>query len=99
MKNIIRKIKNWLIDKLGGDTAGNVHKRCSNYVRDFVEFHTQVMDRWRKAVQEICRKSENSYYDWCCDYCDADCDKHNGWCRRFEPKIVIKESEADNEWE
>ena len=85
MKKIIRKIKNWLIGKLGGYTVEDVHKRCSNHVRDFVEFHTQVMDRWRKAVQEICRKSENSYYDWCCEYCDADCDKRNGWCKRFMP--------------
>ena len=99
MEKIIRKIKNWLIGKLGGYTVEDVHKRCGDRVRDFVEVHTQVMDRWRKAVQEICRKSENSYYDWCCEYCAMNCDKHNGWCRRFEPKIVTKESEDGNEWE
>ena len=99
MKNIIRKIKNWLIGKLGGYTVEDVHKRCSDHVRDFVEFHTQAMDRWRKAVQEICRKSNDTYYDWCCDYCVVVCDKRNGWCRRFAPKIVIKESEDGNEWE
>ena len=96
MKKIIRKIKNWLIGKLGGYTVEDVHKRCSDNVRDFVEFHAQAMDRWAKTVQEICRKSNDTYYDWCCEYCDRVCDKHNGWCRRFEPKIVIKESEDDN---
>ena len=85
MKKIIRKIKNWLIGKLGGYTLEEVHKRCGNYVGDYVKFHTQAMDRWRKAVQEICRKSGNSYYDWCCEYCDADCDKRNGWCEKFMP--------------
>ena len=99
MKKIIRKIKDWLIGKLGGYTVEDVHKRCNNHVRDFVKFHTQVMDRWRKAVQEICRKSNDTYYDWCCEYCCMDCDKRNGWCRLFEPKIIIKESEDDNEWE
>ena len=87
MKKIIRKIKNWLIDKLGGYTVEDVHKRCNNHVRDFVKFHAQVMDRWRKAVQEICRKSNDTYYDWCCEYCCMDCDKRNGWCRLFEPRI------------
>ena len=96
MKNIIRKIKNWLIGKLGGYTVEDVHKRCDNHMRDFVKFYMQAMDRWRKTVQEICRKSNDTYYDWCCKYCDRVCDKHNGWCRRFEPKIVIKESEDDN---
>ena len=87
MKKIIRKIKDWLIGKLGGYTVEDVHKRCNNHERDFVKFHTQVMDRWRKAVQEICRKSNDTYYDWCCEYCCMDCDKRNGWCEKFEPRI------------
>ena len=99
MKKIIRKIKSWMIHKLGGYTIEDVHKRCGDHAGDFVKFHTQVMDRWRKAVQEICRKSENSYYDWCCEYCGTHCDKRNGWCRLFEPKIVTEESEDDDEWE
>ena len=99
MKKIIRKIKNWLIHKLGGYTLEEVHKRCGDQAGDFAKFHAQVMDRWCKAVQEICRRSENSYYDWCCEYCCMACDKRNGWCKQFEPKIITKESEDDNEWE
>ena len=87
MKKIIRKIKNWLIGKLGGYTVEDVHKRCDNHVGDFVKLHAQIVGRWRKAVQEICRRSENSYYDWCCEYCAENCDKHNGWCEKFTPRI------------
>lgn len=87
MKKIIRKIKNWLIDKLGGYTLEEVHKRCDNETGDFLKLHAQIVGRWRKVVQEICRRSENSYYDWCCDYCAENCDKRNGWCSRFEPRI------------
>ena len=95
MKKIIRKIKNWLIGKLGGYT-----KEDTNILyKAQVELRRLLLQAWAKTVQEICRKSNDTYYDWCCDYCVVVCDKRNGWCRRFAPKIVTKESEADNEWE
>ena len=81
MKKIIRKIKDWLIGKLGGYTKqdlGVLHKSQ-------IEVQRITMQAWADTVQEICRKSENSYYDWCCDYCAAVCDKRNGWCKRFMP--------------
>ena len=95
MKNIIHKIKNWLIDKLGGYTKEDINLLYKSQV----EVRRLLLQAWVNVVQEICRKSNDTYYDWCCEYCDRVCDKHNGWCRRFEPKIVIKESEDDNEWE
>ena len=95
MKKIIRKIKNWLIDKLGGYTKEDINLLYKSQV----EVRRLLLQAWEKTVQEICRKSENSYYDWCCDYCVVVCDKRNGWCRRFAPKIVTKESEDGNEWE
>ena len=95
MKKIIRKIKNWLIDKLGGYTK----EEFGTLSKIQIELQRKIMQAWAKTVQEICRKSGNSYYDWCCEYCAMNCDKRNGWCRRFEPKIVIKESEDGNEWE
>ena len=95
MKKIIRKIKDWLIDKLGGYTKEDMNL----LYKAQVEARRLMLLAWVKTVQEICRKSENSYYDWCCDYCVVVCDKRNGWCRRFAPKIVAKESEADSEWE
>ena len=95
MKKIIRKIKNWLIGKLGGYTK----EETNILYKAQVEVRRLLLQAWVKAVQEICRKSENSYYDWCCEYCAENCDKRNGWCRRFEPKIVTKESEDNDEWE
>ena len=95
MKNIIRKIKNWLIDKLGGYTKSDMNL----LYKSEVAVRRLLLQAWADTVQEICRKSTDTYYDWCCDYCDADCDKRNGWCEKFEPRIATKESEDDNEWE
>ena len=95
MKNIIRKIKDWLIDKLGGYTKEDINLLYKSQV----EVRRLLLQAWEKTVQEICRKSGNSHYDWCCEYCAERCDKRNGWCEKFEPKIVTKESEDDEEWE
>ena len=95
MKNIIRKIKNWLIDKLGGFTKEDMNL----LYKSEVAVHELFLQAWADTVQEICRKSTDTYYDWCCEYCAERCDKRNGWCEKFEPRIVTKESEADSEWE
>lgn len=81
MKKIIRKIKDWLIDKLGGFTVQDLVVLYNSQI----EVQRITMRAWANTVQEICRKSNDTYYDWCCDYCDADCDKRNGWCKRFMP--------------
>ena len=92
MKKIIRKIKNWLIDKLGGYTKEDMNL----LYKSEVAVRSLLLQAWVKTVQEICRKSVNSYYDWCCEYCAERCDKRNGWCEKFEPRIVTKESEDDD---
>ena len=94
MKKIIRKIKDWLIDKLGGYTKEDMNL----LYKSEVAVRRLLLQAWENVVQEICRKSTDTYYDWCCEYCNMSCDKHNGWCEKFEPKIVTKESEADSEW-
>lgn len=91
MKNIIQKVKNWLIKLLGGYTLEEVHKRCTNETDDFVKLHTQIVGRWRKVVQEICRKSDNTYYPFCCEYCATPCKKRNGWCEGFWPSTEKKQ--------
>lgn len=83
MKNIIRKIKDWLIDKLGGYTKEDMNL----LYKSEVAVRRLLMQAWVNTVQEICRKSNDTYYDWCCEYCDTDCDKRNGWCEKFEPRI------------
>ena len=83
MKKIIRKIKDWLIDKLGGYTKSDV----SFLYKSEVAVHELLLQAWEKTVQEICRKSTDTYDDWCCDYCDVACCKRNGWCEKFTPRI------------
>ena len=84
MKKIIRKIKDRLIGKLGGYTKDDMNL----LYKAQVEVQGLLLQAWAKTVQEICRKSNDTYYDWCCEYCDRYCDKRNGWCEKFAPKIV-----------
>ena len=83
MKNIIRKIKDWLIDKLGGYTKEELNLLCERQVAA----RSLMLQAWADTVQEICHRSGNSNYDWCCEYCDMACDKRNGWCEKFKPRI------------
>lgn len=83
MKKIIRKIKNWLIDKLGGYTKEDMNI----LYKSEVAVRRLLLQAWADTVQEICRKSTDTYYDWCCEYCDINCDKRNGWCEKFTPRI------------
>ena len=85
MKNIIRKIKDWLIDKLGGYTKEdmNLLYKSEAAVRKL------MIQAWEKTVQELCRRNEYSYYDWCCEYCATPCKKPNGWCEKFTPRIGV----------
>ena len=81
MKKLLYAIRKWLIDILGGIPM------CfyDSMVSLANHFNEQIND-YRVAVREICRRSENTYYDWCCDQCACDCDKRNGWCAAFATK-------------
>ena len=87
MKKIIRKIKNWLIDKLGGYTKEDMNL----LYKSEVAVRKLMLQAWEKTVQEICRKSNDTYYDWCCDYCAMPCKKPNGWCKDFCPSAEKKQ--------
>ena len=82
MKKIIRKIKNWLIDKLGGYTKEDMNL----LYKSEVAVRKLLLQAWEKTVQELCRRNEYSYYDWCCEYCATPCKKPNGWCEKFTPR-------------
>lgn len=88
MKKLLYAIRKWLIDILGGVPM------CfyDSMVSLANHFDEQIND-YRVAIREICRRSENTYYDWCCDQCACDCDKRNGWCNRFRPRKV-----PNDEW-
>lgn len=84
MKNIIRKIKNWLIDKLGGYTKEDM----TLLYKSQVEVRRLELQAWAKVVQELCRRYDGRYYDWACEYCAQPCNKRNSWCERFMPEPV-----------
>ena len=85
MKNIIQKFKNWLIKLLGGYTQYDMNAKDAEAHQAINRACAEFIVPWVKAVQEICRKTDNTYYPFCCEYCATPCDKHNGWCKNFWP--------------
>ena len=81
----------WLLSLLHGEPEECTEKTEDAYMDYICEQSKQIsmlveaIALYKKAVREICRRSENTYYDWCCDQCACDCDKRNGWCNGFEP--------------
>ena len=53
--------------------------------RKQISMLVETIALYKNTIREICRRSENTYYDWCCDQCACNCDKRNGWCNDFEP--------------
>lgn len=85
MKNIIQKFKNWLIKLLGGYTQYDMNVKDAETHQAVNRACAEVIVPWTKVVQEICRKSDNTYYPFCCEYCATPCKKRNGWCKDFRP--------------
>ena len=83
MKKLWKMFKTWLIDKLGGYTKEDMNLLYNSQV----EVRRLLLQAWEKTVQEICRKSNDTYYDWCCEYCGRDCGDRNGWSEKFAPRI------------
>ncbi len=97
MKKLLHKLRLWLLDRLGGvdmckavEWEARAEAKANEYYkgqiasyRDAIAEFAEKDSRLRGVIREICRRSENSYYDWCCEYCTAECSKHNGWCNRF----------------
>ena len=91
MKRLLHKIRIWLLGLLHGEPeecAEKTEDAYMDYIREQrkqISMLAETIALYKKAIREICRRSENTYYDWCCDHCACDCDKHNGWCNDFEP--------------
>lgn len=91
MKKLIEKLRLWLIRRLNAVPMDEHTELCREGISLLKRLERQeaeqkrLAERFRYAVREICRRSENTYYDWCCDHCACDCDKRNGWCNDFEP--------------
>lgn len=91
MKRLLYKIRIWLLGLLHGEPeerANKIEDAYMDYIREQnkkISMLVETISLYKKAIREICRRSENTYYDWCCDHCACDCDKRNGWCNDFEP--------------
>lgn len=95
IKKLLHKLRIWLIKMLNAvpaedfeaiDAANNI---LAAKIVDGNKSAMQLMRRYDYAVREICRRSDDSYYDWCCDYCKMTCDKRNGWCNRFAAEDIV----------
>ena len=91
MKKLIEKLRLWLLGLLHGEPeecAEKTEDAYMDYIREQrkqISMLVETIAMYKNAIREICRRSENAYYDWCCDQCACDCDKRNGWCNDFEP--------------
>ena len=91
MKRLLYKIRIWLLGLLHGEPeecADKTEDAYMDYIREQrkqISMLVETIALYKNAIREICRRSENTYYDWCCDQCACDCDKRNGWCNDFEP--------------
>lgn len=91
MKRLLYKIRMWLLRLLHGEPEECADKTIDAYMdyireqRKQISMLVETIALYKNAIREICRRSENTYYDWCCDQCACDCDKRNGWCNDFEP--------------
>ena len=96
MKKLIEKLRLWLIGRLNAVPMDEHTELCREGISLLQRLERQeaeqkrLTERFRYAIREICRRSENTYYDWCCDQCACDCDKRNGWCAAFAPKEFTK---------
>ena len=91
MKRLLYKIRMWLLGLLHGEPeecAEKTEDAYMDYIREQrkqISMLVETIALYKNAIREICRRSENTYYDWCCDHCACNCDKRNGWCNDFEP--------------
>ena len=91
MKRLLYKIRMWLLGLLHGEPEECAKKTEDAYMdyiseqRKQISMLVETIALYKNAIREICRRSENTYYDWCCDQCACNCDKRNGWCNDFEP--------------
>lgn len=91
MKRLLYAIRMWLLSLLHGEPeecteiTENAYMDYIREQREQIFMLGETIALYKKAVREICRRSENTYYDWCCDVCACNCDKRNGWCNDFEP--------------
>lgn len=98
MKKLIEKLRLWLIGRLNAVPMDEFSQILREGVHAYEMLAAEraesqrIIARFQCAIREICRRSENTYYDWCCDVCcmrGENC-RANGWCSSFWPGKVRK---------
>lgn len=88
MKKLINRFRHWLVKKLDAIEL-EAHDREVKALLDRIsKMYIRARRRecaYSAAVQEICRRSGRTYYDWCCDHCARTCAERDGWCELFDP--------------
>lgn len=91
MKKILRKLRVWLLNRLNSipiesrDTQYAIMAEKVKRAQLLRNMLDAELHRYQMTVREIRRCGKDTYYDWCCKYCDVICDKRDGWCPKFEP--------------
>lgn len=91
MRKLFEKLRLWILSKLRAVPEEDYIAMCRDNLhletklRKETTEHLRLISRFDYAVREICRRSEYSYYDWCCDFCAARGEKckADGWCASF----------------
>lgn len=96
MKNLIEKLRLWLISRLNAVPMEEYMDMCIENLkieerreRETTEYR-RVRERFQCAIREICRRSATTYYGWCCDVCcmHGESCRGDSWCRKFWPGKV-----------
>lgn len=105
MKKLIDKIRKWLICRLGGVTL-ELHNDLIDremlrnvYLCEKNKWLNAEIKNYRIAVREICRRSDHSFYNWCCSECHTAAERPlfcsgKGWCRGFTPIPRLQEEDV-----
>ena len=91
MKKLLYAIRMWLLSLLHGEPeecAEKTEDAYMDYIREQrkqISMLVETIALYKNAIREICRRSENTYYDWCCYQCAFTCGcairiRHNAAC-------------------
>ena len=99
LKKIIKKVRIWLIHKLGGVPVEE-YKMLFKIHGSQLKSANDIASRLRYVIMQICTRGTRpdgttTYYDFACEYCNSTCFNPVGWCPRFRPKEFDKETVKD----
>ena len=99
LKKIIKKVRIWLIHKLGGVPVEE-YKMLFKIHGSQLKSANDIASRLRYVIMQICTRGTRpdgttTYYDFACEYCNSTCANPVSWCTRFCPKEFDKEFDKE----